>query len=85
MWHAGDTEGTEWDVPVHITMHSGSVLEETSFSGGGGEGGHRQGFQRLWAPTGDGNLLQIPRTGDIVNGRRLDKGGKEIGPDKDGV
>ena len=63
--HSGAVEGPEWDAPSHGTMHSGSGSEETEFSGGGGEGGHHQGFQRLWAPPGDGDLLQIPRAGDL--------------------
>ena len=62
-------EGPEWYAPVHGIMHSRTGAEETAFSGVLGEGGHRQGFQRLWAPLGDGDLLQIPRTGDLGNGR----------------
>ena len=53
-------EGPEWYAPVHGIMHSRTGAEETAFSGGLGEGGHRQGFQRLWAPPGDGDFLQIP-------------------------
>ena len=60
-------------------MHLGSGAEDTVISSGGGEGGHCQGFQRLWAPTGDGNLLQIPREGDLGNRSLLDGGGKELG------
>ena len=56
--HAGSTGGPEWDAPAHGTMHSGIGAEETKFSDGGGEGGHRQGFQRLWAPPRDGDLLK---------------------------
>ena len=47
--------------------------------------GSRQGFQRLWVPHGDVGLLQIPREGDIGNGRRLASGGEELGLAKDGV
>ena len=50
---------------MHGILQPGGGSEETASSGGGGEVGHRQGFQRLWAPPGDGDLLQIPRTGDI--------------------
>ena len=38
-------------------------LEETTISGRGGDIGHCQIFQRLWAPPGDGELLQIPGMG----------------------
>ena len=54
-------------------------------SGGGGEGGHRQGFQRLWTPPGYGDLLQIPGTGDIGGRQRLTGGGKELFPRKGGL
>ena len=64
-------------------MHSGSGAEETEISGRGGEGGHRQGFQRLWDPPGDGDLLQIPGAGDLGNGRKLSGSGDELGPGKD--
>ena len=43
----------------------GRGAEETAVSGGGGEGGHRQGLQRLGGPPGDGDLLQIPEMGDF--------------------
>ena len=66
-------------------MHSGSGEEETAIIGGGREGGHRQGFQRLWAPPGDGDLLQIPRAGDLGDIRQLAGGGEELGPGEDGV
>ena len=64
-------EGFGWDAQVHSIMHAGSGAEEMAFSGGGGEGGHRRGFQRLWAPPGYDDLLQIPRADDLINGRRL--------------
>ena len=73
-------EGREWDTQAHGTMHSGNRDEETAIIRGGGEGGHRQGFQRLWSPPGDGDLIQIPRAGDIDNGQRLADGGEELGP-----
>ena len=63
--NAGVIEGPEWDSQVHGTVHSGSGAEETVISSGGGEGGHFQGFQRLWVPPGDGDLLQILRAGDL--------------------
>ena len=46
--------------------------------GGGGEGVHIQGIQRLWAPPGDFDLLLIPWTGDLGSGRRLVGGGQEL-------
>ena len=58
---------------------------ETAFSRVGLEGGCRQGFYRLWDSHGDGDLLQIPRAGDLGNGKRLAGGGEEIGSGKDGV
>ena len=54
-------------------------------SGGGVEGGHRQGFQRLWAPPGDDDILQINGMGDLSGRRRLAGGGKEIFPGKGGL
>ena len=42
-------------------------------------------FSAYGFPPGDGELLQIPRAGDLGNGRRLDGGGEELGPDEDGV
>ena len=53
-----------------------------AISSGEGEGGHRQGFQRIWAPPGDGELLQIPGTGDIGGRQQLAGGGKELVPGK---
>ena len=50
-------EGPEWDAQTNIIMQPGSGAEETAIIGGGGEGGHHQGFQRLWEPPGDGDLL----------------------------
>ena len=78
-------ESPEWDAQVHGTMHLGIGSEEMAFIGRGGEGGHYQRFQRLWAPPGDGDLLQIARTGDIGDGRLLPGGGEELGLGKDGV
>ena len=51
---------------------------------GGGEGVHRQGFQRLLAPPVDGDLIQISGVGDIGNGQGLSGGGEEFGLGKDG-
>ena len=70
---------------MHKKMNLGSGVEETIISGGGGEGGHRQEFQRLWDPPGDGEPLQIPRVGDLGYGRQLAGGSKEIVPGEDGV
>ena len=78
-------EGPEWDAHAHIKVNLGSVSEEAATSGGGGEGGHRQGFQRLWAPLGDGDLLQIPGADDLGDGRQLADGDEELGPGKYGV
>ena len=63
----------------------GRGAEETEISGGGGEGGHRQGFQDLWAPPVDGDLLQITGTGDLGGRRLLADGGEELVPDKGGL
>ena len=72
-------KGPEWDAQAQGTVHLGSGAEETEISGGGGEGGHCQVFQRLWAPPGDGDLLQIPGAGDIGDGRRMAGGAEELG------
>ena len=37
------------------------------------------------APPGDGDLLQIPRAGDLGDIQRLAGGGEELGLGKDGV
>ena len=66
-------------------MHSRSEAEETAFSGVGGEGGHCQGFQRLWEPPGDGDLLQIPRAVYLGKRRPLAGGSDNLGPGEDGV
>ena len=70
---------------MHSTVYPGSGAEETEISGIEGEGGHRQGFQSLWAPPGDGDLLQIIGAGDIGGGRRMAGGGEELGPVKEGL
>ena len=57
-------------------VQPGRGAEETAIIGGGGEGFHQQGFQRLWAPPGDGDILQIPGTVDICGRRQLDGGGE---------
>ena len=75
-------EGHEWDVPTHSTVKMGSGAEATAIGSRGGEVGHRQSFQRLLAPPGDGDLLQIPGTGDLGGRRRMDGGGKELVPGK---
>ena len=62
----GAVECPEWDTHTHSTVQPRLGAEEAGVSGGGGEGGNCQGLQRLWAPPGDGDLLQIPETGDIV-------------------
>ena len=72
-------EGPEWDAQAHGTMHSGRGEEETTISRGGREVDHSQVFQRLWSPPRDGDLLQIPRAGDLGNGRRLSRVGEELG------
>ena len=63
-------------------MQTGGRAEETAISGRGGEVGHRQDFQRLWAPPGDGDLLQIPGTVDLSGRRRLAGGGDKLDADK---
>ena len=63
-------------------MKTGRGAEETAISSGVGEVGHRQGFQRLWAPPGDGDLLQIHGTGDLGGRQRLDGGGDKVVPGK---
>ena len=68
---------------AQCTQGSGAV--DTAISGVGGEGRHRQGFQRLWAPPGDGDLLQIPGVGDLEDGWQLTDCGEEIGPGKEGL
>ena len=59
-------------------MQPGCGAEETETSSRGGEGGHCQVFQLLWAPPGDGDLLPIPGVGDIGSRRQLAGGGEEL-------
>ena len=75
-------EGPEWDAQTHSAVQLGRGAEEMSISGGRGEGGHRQCFQRLWEPPGDSDLLQIPGMGDLGGRRRLAGGGEELFPGK---
>ena len=70
-------EGIEWDAQTHGTVKTGRRAEETAIIGGEGEVGHCQGFQRLWAPPGDGDLLQIPAAGDLGGKQRMAGGGEE--------
>ena len=69
--HSGSVEGPEWESQTYRTVQPGCGAEETEISGGGGEGGHRQVFQRLWAPPGYGDLIQIHGAGDLGGRRRL--------------
>ena len=59
--------GLEWHTQTHGTVQPGIGAEETEISGIEGEVGHCQGFQRLWAPPGDGDLLQIPGGGGVLD------------------
>ena len=54
-------------------------------SEGGGEGIHRKGFQNLWMPPGDGDLIKIPRTDDLGSGKRLTSSGEELVLGKDSL
>ena len=58
VWHAGDVEVTEWNALAQITVQDGIRAEGAVLGGGGGEGGHLQGIQRLWAPPGYGKSFQ---------------------------
>ena len=78
-------EGPEWDAHAHGTVHLGSRAEETEIIGGVEEGGHCQGFQRLWVPPGDGDLLQIPGAVDLGDRRQLSGGGEELIPSEEGL
>ena len=54
-------------------------------SGGGGEGGHRKGFQHPCTPPGDGDLITIPGTDDLGSGKRLTSSGEELVLGKDSL
>ena len=75
-WNTGAVEGPEWYLQAHGTVHLGGGAEATAISGRGWEGGHRQGFQRLWEPPGDGDLLQITGAGDLGDGQQIAGGGE---------
>ena len=76
-------KGLEWDAQTHNIVQPGCGAEETAISSIRGEGDHLQGFQCLWAPPGDCDLLQIPGTGDLGGGRLLAGGGEELVPGKE--
>ena len=78
-------EGPEWDAQAHGTVNSGIVAEERVINGRGLEGGHRQGFQRLWDTPVYGDLLQIPGASDLGDRQRLAGGGEELEPGKEGL
>ena len=78
-------EGPEQDTPTHRTLQTGSETEVTLIRSSGGEGGHLQGFQCLWDPLGDGDILQISGTGDIGIKQRLARGCKELVPGEGGI
>ena len=50
---------------MHSAVQEVSGEEATALGGRGGELGHLQVMQRLWAPPGDGGLLPIPGAGDV--------------------
>ena len=58
-------EVTERDEPAHREVKEGIRVEATVIGGGGGAGGHLKVIQRLWEPPGDGDLLPIPKAGDL--------------------
>ena len=66
-------------------MQKGRIEEATALGSGRGEGGHHQGIQSLWDFPGDGDLLLIPRTGDLSGRRQLTGGGQELVAGKGGV
>ena len=79
-------EVPEWDSQTHGTVQLGRGAEQSSVSSvGGGEVGHRQVFQRLWATPEDGDLIQIPGTSDIGGRQQLAGGGEELVSGKDGL
>ena len=57
-------------------MQPGHGEEETTIIRVGVAGYQYQGFQRLWAPPGDGEILQIPGTSDLGGRKRLDDSGE---------
>ena len=56
----------------------GAMLKRRRLTAEGGEGGDRQGFQNLWAPPGDDDLLQIFVTVDLSIRQRISGCGKEL-------
>ena len=66
-------------------MQPGGGAEETEISSEVVEGGHPQGFHRLWEPPGYSDLLQIPGTFHLGGGRKLAGGGEELVPGKEGL
>ena len=70
---------SERDAFSHGAMKEGGGSEVTALGRKGGECGHIQGIQLVWAPPGYGDLLQIPGEGDIGGGRVLAKCGQKPG------
>ena len=63
-------------------MHAESRAEEKANSGGGGEGGHRQEFQRLCPPLEMVTSFKYLGGGDLGGVSRLAGGGKGLVLDK---
>ena len=57
--HAGVMAGSEGYALAHHVIQEGGVSKETASDSGGEEGGHIQGLQRLWTPTGDGYITDL--------------------------
>ena len=85
MGRYGAVEFPEWDAKGHGPIQLGSRAEEMAIIGIGGEGVQHQVFQRIWEPPGDGDLLQIPGVGNLVNRRQLAGSGEELVPGKEGL
>ena len=83
--HSGDVSVPKWSATAHDVVQEGARAEETSAGSRWGTGAYFTGVQHLWAPPGDGNILQIPGEVDLGGGWRLDLSDTEFGKGVGGV
>ena len=78
VWHAGFVADAERDAPVHSALQKSGGVEALVLGSGEGAGGHLRGIHLLWETPGYGELLLIPREGDLGGIQKLWSGGQEI-------
>ena len=76
---------SEQAASAHRAMKEGGGEEATMIGIRGGQGGHIQGVQHIWAPPGDCELLQIPGEGGLNGGLQFTGVGQKPGEGAGGV